>query len=302
MAGISSKSLNGVAENKRGFNGNELQNKEFSDGSGLDAYDFNARSYDQQVGRFLQIDPLLEASDQEVLSPYHFAYNNPIRYSDPDGKCPSCIIGGIIGFAVEYGTQAVVNRLEGKSWSESLTNVNGGQLLIATGAGVVSGGFSALTPKTTIAKGLAKGGELLVSATESAAKQYNSDSKIDGMKVLTDVGSGVVGNALTKNVKINSSSTIKTTEKQLDRAKRVAVDDPTSTGRNAMVEKIKSKLSSQNAANQGVRQASSGAVSNAMQSSVDAVRNYNSANTLMRIQNIRKSVGDNTAVKKPLIY
>jgi RHS repeat-associated protein len=85
MAGISSKALNGAAENKKGYNGNKLQNKEFIDGSGLDVYDFNARTYDQQLGRFIQIDPLFE-DDQESLTPYHFSYNNPISFSDPDGR------------------------------------------------------------------------------------------------------------------------------------------------------------------------------------------------------------------------
>jgi RHS repeat-associated protein len=91
MAGISSKALSfGSPENKRGYNGNELQNKEFSDGSGLDLYDFNARTYDQQIGRFIQIDPLFE-DGQESINPYHFSFNNPVRFSDPDGEAPTDI-------------------------------------------------------------------------------------------------------------------------------------------------------------------------------------------------------------------
>jgi RHS repeat-associated protein len=101
MAGISSKATNFGGNtpsssggcgcpNKKSFNGNEIQQKEFSDGSGLDIYDFNARTYDQQIGRFIQIDPLTDKGEQEKLSGYHFSYNNPVRYNDPDGKCPRC--------------------------------------------------------------------------------------------------------------------------------------------------------------------------------------------------------------------
>ncbi len=85
MAGISEKALYNP-QNKRGFNGNELQNKEFSNGSGLELYDFNARTYDPQIGRFIQLDPLMELY-QENWTPYHYAYNNT-RFSDPDGKLP----------------------------------------------------------------------------------------------------------------------------------------------------------------------------------------------------------------------
>ncbi len=87
MAGISSKAA-GSLINKKGYNGNELQNKEFSDGSGLELYDFNARTYDQQIGRFIQIDPESEEADQESWSPYHFTFDNPINQSDPDGTNP----------------------------------------------------------------------------------------------------------------------------------------------------------------------------------------------------------------------
>jgi RHS repeat-associated protein len=85
LAGISSAAIKPkYAENKYLFNGgNELQNKEFSDGSGLDWYDATFRMYDPQIGRFHQIDMLADISD--CWSPYAFAYNNPILLNDPLG-------------------------------------------------------------------------------------------------------------------------------------------------------------------------------------------------------------------------
>ena len=85
MQGISDKAIKTqYAENKYRFNGgNELQNKEFSDGSGLEAYDASFRMYDQQIGHFWQIDPLADLNENS--SPYSFAYNRPINYNDPSG-------------------------------------------------------------------------------------------------------------------------------------------------------------------------------------------------------------------------
>ncbi|MBW8687265.1 DUF6443 domain-containing protein [Chitinophaga rhizophila] len=94
MAGISARALKGTQYrfNKRWFNGNELQSEEFDDGSGLELYDFNARTYDAQLGRFLQIDP--ETKEQENFNPYHFGFNNPVKFADPDGRKP------VPGFAI----------------------------------------------------------------------------------------------------------------------------------------------------------------------------------------------------------
>jgi RHS repeat-associated protein len=77
-----SSSGNSLAQ-KRGFNGKEL-NDDLLGGNRLDWYDFGARNYDADLGRWMNLDPLSEKYFDS--SPYHYAANNPIFYVDPDGK------------------------------------------------------------------------------------------------------------------------------------------------------------------------------------------------------------------------
>jgi len=110
MSGISDKALKTpYAENKYRFNkGSELQNKEFSDGSGLEMYETHFRELDPQLGRWWQIDPKADASinpaavenenaedeaevgDLESISPYTSMGNDPIKHNDPKGDVTCC--------------------------------------------------------------------------------------------------------------------------------------------------------------------------------------------------------------------
>ena len=83
---------NSVAQKKK-FGGFEYQEE-----LNLNWYDMSARNYDPALGRWMNLDP--SAAKYVSVSPYTYALNNPVYFTDPDGKDvrPSQVKGTWVAF------------------------------------------------------------------------------------------------------------------------------------------------------------------------------------------------------------
>lgn len=113
------------------------------------------------VSRWMSPDPLADHPNQIGLSPYHYGWNNPIYWTDPDGRCPLCPWADAIidiGFALydvgeivyDYTTTGEVDPISVAALTADLGSI---VVPMTTGAGLaVRGTAKTVKAVTTVNK------------------------------------------------------------------------------------------------------------------------------------------------------
>ena len=190
--------------------------KELDKETGL--YYYGARYLDAKYSRWLSADPALgdyvsKTSKGEGgiynsinLNLYHYSNNNPVKYTDPDGKFAvvPMLIGGAISAAVDYGFQVAGNYMQGKRGSDAWTDVNVGEIVGAFVSGALTTvGIGAVTKVagTATTAAVRKGIQVAGNAAVSAAASVPGTITENAVNNLVNPDNKV---ALTENVKDNA--------------------------------------------------------------------------------------------------
>ncbi len=164
-------------------------------------YDYGARYYDEYIGRFISADSIVPgAGNPQALNRYSYAFNSPLKYTDPSGHCPEDVCGFVAGFFIQWGHNLIApispglgealsvqpsesdarlnGRLAGNIASAAVAGIEAGMGATEVGAGAVACGTGVLClgGAPAMALGAAEmlhAGATVAVASEEAAKLAN---------------------------------------------------------------------------------------------------------------------------------
>ena len=160
-------------------------------------------------GRFSSVDPSYESEILEypqTWNRYSYVYNNPLRFTDPDGRCPNCVaaaigagIGGLIEGGIDLGSQLYQNggHFNQLSWAEVGANaaqgaVTGGLAGLTLGGGIIADVLVGAGANTV-------GGVVNRSILQSATGDLSIDP-FNGNAAAADFMAGAVGGVIGNGV------------------------------------------------------------------------------------------------------
>ena len=157
--------------------------------------------YDASVGRWNGVDALASHPNQIELSPFNYAWNNPIKLTDPDGNCPLCalIAKGAIEALFEAGSQLLVNTaMNGGDVLQAANEIDGADVLLAFTAGMASPSPGSGRVAVNIKKGIRIASEVakpLVDASlEDGVQTVGGDKSFT--EVVVDASVGLVSSSV----------------------------------------------------------------------------------------------------------
>ncbi|MBB6567807.1 RHS repeat-associated core domain-containing protein [Kribbella sandramycini] len=136
-----------------------------------------ARYYDPAQGRFLSVDPIMDASDPQQMHGYTYSNNNPVTYSDPTGMFFDDIWEGVTDIA-NAGAALATEALDGvREIGEGVVDVAVGAYKTVEGsvrgaAGWATGNDEAMN------NGWSRAGDGLSQAWRGAGKIYEGGKKV----------------------------------------------------------------------------------------------------------------------------
>jgi len=173
---------------------------QYRDATGLDFY--NARYYSSTLGRFVSADTIVpEPGNPQALNRYSYVYNSPLKYTDPSGHCPICLIIGIgVALVVWLANPEPVYAPEPGWTPPPEADPNYGDKAFfdaAPGTGDISDAYAAVTGRTLFTGEEVDPGGRAFAATAAVIPLFSSGAFRQGRKFIQGIDNIVPGASTT---------------------------------------------------------------------------------------------------------